>query len=337
MRYVVVGAGAIGGTVGAHMIRAGHDVLFVDAAKDHVQAINEKGLTIRGYGGEFTVKARAITPDQLPAEGTLEAVFLATKALATEAAVASFKEQVAPNGYVLSLQNGLNELVISRMIGAQRTVGCFVNFSADYIEPGVIHYGGPGAFYIGELDGAVTPRLEALQQVLSAWGKVAITDNIFGYLWGKQGYGAMLFATSLTNETMGDCIDQNRQLMVAIAREVLSVTQKLGVKALGFDGYDPDIYLSGDAAAINASLDRLVAIRAKDEKKHAGIWRDIVVRKRKTEVDHQPGIVAAEGEKLGLKLPLLKGIVRMIHEIEDGKRPLSTDNLVELAREGGLI
>lgn len=330
MRFVIVGAGAIGGTVGAYMIKAGHDVLFVDAAADHVRAINERGLTIRGYGGEFTVQAQAITPDQLSGLGQLDTVFLATKAQHTEAAVASFKEQLAPNGFVLSLQNGLNEIVISRLIGAERTIGCFVNFSADYIEPGLLHYGGPGAFYIGELDGKLTPRLEQLRQALSAWGEVKSTENIFGYLWGKQGYGAMLFATALTNETMGDCIDLHRSLMVAIAQEVLSVSQKLGVKVLGFDGYDPDLYLSGDWAAINASLDRLVAIRAKDEKKHAGIWRDIVVRKRKTEVDAQPGMVLAEGRRLGLELPLLAGIVRMIHEVEDGHRSLSVQNLTEL-------
>jgi 2-dehydropantoate 2-reductase len=328
MPYVIVGAGAIGGTVGAYLIRAGHDVLFVDAAADHVQAMGARGLTITGYGGAFTVPARAILPAQLT--GPLEAVFLATKAQHTEAALASVQPHLAPNGYVVSLQNGLNELTISRMIGAERTIGCFVNFSADYMEPGLIHYGGPGAFHIGELDGRITPRLEQLQQVLSAWGEVRTTDNIFGYLWGKQGYGAMLFATSLTNESMGDCIDQHRTLMVAVAREVLSVARLLGVKALGFDGYDPDLYLSGDEPAINRSLDRLVAIRAKDEKKHAGIWRDIVVRKRKTEVDAQPGMVLAEGRRLGLNLPLLDGIVRMIHEVEDGLRALTTDNLKEL-------
>jgi 2-dehydropantoate 2-reductase len=334
MRYVVIGAGAIGGTVGAYMIRAGHDVLFVDVDADHVKAINERGLTIRGYGGTFTVKAEAITPAEL--QGPLDVVLLATKAQATATAVASIEGLLAPDGCVVSLQNGLNEITISRMIGPERTVGCFVNFSADYVEPGLVHYGGPGAFYIGELDGTITTRLKALQDVLSAWGSVQMTDNIFGYLWGKQGYGAMLFATSLTNESMGDCIDQNRKLMVAIAREVLSVAKQLGVQVKGFDGYDPDLYMSGDEAAINASLDRLVAIRARDEKKHAGIWRDLVIRKRKTEVDQQPGMVLAEGERLGLKLPLLMGIVRMIHEVEDERRELSTENLVELAREGGL-
>lgn len=328
MPCTIIGAGAIGGTVGAHMIRAGHDVLFVDAALDHVSAINERGLTITGFAETFTVPAKATAPDQL--EGPLEAVLLAVKAQATDAAVEGILPKLAPHGFVVSLQNGLNELVISRMIGAARTVGCFVNFSADYLEPGLIHYGGPGAFVLGELDGCITPRLHQLQRDLSSWGPVTVTDNIFGYLWGKLGYAAMLFATALTNDSMGDSIDRNRDLMIALAHEVLAVAQALGVRPLGFDGYDPDVYLAGDDAAIQRSLDRLVALRHADQKKHSGIWRDLAVRKRKTEVNAQVGVVLREGERLGLRLPLLAGVEQMIHEIEDGKRGFSEENLAEL-------
>lgn len=328
MRYTIVGAGAIGGTVGAYMARAGHDVLFVDTAADHVAAINESGLTIKAFNETFTVHAPAITPDKLA--GPIGPVLLATKAIATEAAVRSVMPHLAADGFIVSMQNGLNELTIADLVGAERTVGCFVNFSADYLEPGLIHYGGPGAFYLGELDGSITPRLTELQRALSAWGPVELTDNIFGYLWGKQGYGAMLFVTALTNETMGDCIDQNRELMVEVAREVLTVAKALGVKPLGFDGYDPDLYMSGDWAAINKSLDRLVELRARDEKKHSGIWRDIVVRKRKTEVDSQVGAVVAEAKRLGIAVPRLEKLQALIHEIEEGKRQLSTDNLKEL-------
>jgi 2-dehydropantoate 2-reductase len=316
MPYTIIGAGAIGGTVGAHMIRAGHDVFFVDTALDHVAAIDKHGLTITGFAETFTAPAKAVAPDALV--GPLDTVLLAVKAPATEAAVGAILPKLAPHGCVVSLQNGLNELVISRMIGAERTVGCFVNFSADYLEPGLIHYGGPGAFVLGELDGRITPRLHQLQRDISAWGPVTVTDNIFGYLWGKLGYAAMLFATALTNDSMGDSIDRNRALMVALAREVLAVPKEAGVKPLGFDGYDPDVYLAGDDAAIQRSLDHLVALRHADQKKHSGIWRDLAVRKRKTEVNAQVGVVLREGERLGLRLPLLAGVERMIHEIADG-------------------
>ncbi|MCB0157924.1 MAG: hypothetical protein KDD83_07320, partial [Caldilineaceae bacterium] len=244
------------------------------------------------------------------------------------------------DGYVLSAQNGLNELVISEAVGPERTVGCFVNFSADYLEPGLIHFGGPGAFYIGELDGAITPRLRTLQEDLAHWGGgvVRMTDNIWGFLWGKQAYGAMLFATALTNESMGDGIDGYRTTMVRLAQEVLAVAAAEGITPLGFDGFEPEVIAAADPAALDAatqaSLDRLVAVRRRDQKTHSGVWRDLAVRKRRTEVDeHFPPIMAV-ARRHNIDTPLLARMVAMIHEIEDGDRPLSTENLDELALVG---
>ena len=77
--------------------------------------------------------------------------------------MSSFADRLDADGCVVSLQNGLNELVIARHVGEQRTVGAFVNFSADYLEPGLIHFAGRGTFVIGELNGERTPRLESLQ------------------------------------------------------------------------------------------------------------------------------------------------------------------------------
>src|SRR5579859_173015 len=237
MQYTVFGAGAIGGTVGAHMVRGGERVLFVDREVEHVRAMRAHGLTIRGFDETFTVQVTAVTPDELPDQ--LETVLLACKAPATEAAVQSFADRLAPDGCVVSLQNGLNELVIAKLLGEQRTIGAFVNFSADYLEPGLVHFAGRGTFQIGELNGAITPRLEQLRQALGHWGNVQVTDNIWGYLWGKQAYGAMLFATALTNDTMADAIDQHRRVCVELAREVLRVARALRVAPLGFDGFDP--------------------------------------------------------------------------------------------------
>lgn len=330
MRYTVFGAGAIGGTVGAHMVRGGEDVLFVDREVEHVRAMQGHGLTIRGFDETFTVPVQAVTPDNLPDQ--LETVLLACKAPATEAAVRSFKDRLDPDGCVVSLQNGLNELTIAREVGEDRTIGAFVNFSADYLEPGLIHFGGRGAFYIGELNGALTPRLKQLQQALAHWGNVQLTDNIWGFLWGKQAYGAMLFATALTNDSMADAIDQHRQVAVALAREVLRVAAALEVRPLGFDGFEPEAIGSADRAAVDASLERLIAVRHRDEKTHSGVWRDMAVRKRRTEVDAHFGPIVADAQRLGLDVPLLERMVAMIHEVEAGRRDFSGANLDELER-----
>src|SRR5258708_29089575 len=135
------------------MVRGGEQVLFVDREVEHVRAMRERGLTIRGFDETFTVRVEATTPDVLP--DRLETVLLACKAPATEAAVHSFVDKLAPDGCVVSLQNGLNELQIARIVGGERTIGAFVNFSAHYLEPGLIHFGGRGPVWIGRLDGSI--------------------------------------------------------------------------------------------------------------------------------------------------------------------------------------
>lgn len=331
-QVTVVGAGAIGGVIGAYLVRGGEDVLFVDIAEDHVAAINARGLTVKGFDETFTVPAQAVTPDQMPAR--LDVVILAVKAPATRTAMEQIAPRLAPEGYVVSAQNGLNEVIISQMVGPERTIGCFVNFSADYLEPGLIHYGGPGAFYIGELDGSRSPRIQALQRMLSHWhgGPVRITDNIWGYLWGKQAYGAMLFATALTNETMADAISAYRDVMVTLAQEVLAVAAAEGVAPLGFDGFEPDVLITAGGAELDASIERLVAVRRRDQKQRSGVWRDLAVRKRRTEVDEHFQPILRLAEQHGLQTPILASMVQMIHEIEEGKRPLSTKNLDHLRR-----
>ena len=322
MRYTVFGAGAIGGTVGAHMVRGGESVLFVDKDADHVHAMQSRGLTIRGFDETFSVRVEATTPDMLP--DRLETVLLAVKAPATQDAVRSFADRLAPDGCVVSLQNGLNELVISSIVGEQRTVGAFVNFSADYLEPGLIHFAGRGTFVIGELNGALSPRLQSLQRALGHWGNVQMTENIWGYLWGKQAYGAMLFATALTNDSMADAIDGHRVVMIALADEVLQVARALDVAPLGFDGFDP--------ADVAGCLDEVIAIRNKDEKSRSGVWRDMAVRKRRTEVDAHFVPIIQRAHELGLQVPLLERMVAMIHDIEEGRRDFSGANLEALAQ-----
>ena len=133
---VIWGAGAMGGSIGARLLRAGHDVLFVDTDDAHAAAIREHGLRITGPVDEFTVPADCARPDRL--DPGLRVVLLAVKAHHTAAALDALAPLLAPDGFVVSVQNGLNELEIADRIGAGRTVGCFVNFGADVLEPGVI-------------------------------------------------------------------------------------------------------------------------------------------------------------------------------------------------------
>ncbi|RJQ57849.1 MAG: ketopantoate reductase family protein [Desulfobacteraceae bacterium] len=329
MKLLIWGAGAIGGTIGAHLARAGHPVTLVDRAAEHVGAINRAGLEVSGPVARFTASMPAFTPDEVA--GRFETVLLATKAQDTADAARAILPYLSPDGYVVSAQNGLNELTLAEIVGPERTVGAFVNFGADYIEPGLIHYAGRGAFVLGELDGKITPRLEALRQTLLNFDDgVAITSNIWGYLWGKEAYGAMLFATALTDESIADAFaaPEYRDLYIALAGEVLSIAQARGVTPEAFNGFDPLAFAPGaDPAASARSLDELVAFNRRSAKTHSGVWRDLAVRKRRTEVDDQIGIIAAIGAQSDVPTPLIARLVELIHDIEDGRRPQSLTTL----------
>jgi 2-dehydropantoate 2-reductase len=332
-RCLIWGAGAIGGTMGAYLARAGHDVTLVDVVDEHIAAIRERGLHITGPIADFTQAMPAFTPAQLT--GEWDTIVLATKAQHTEDATLSLRPHLAPDGCVVSAQNGLNELTIARIVGAPRTVGAFVNFGADYLEPGVILYGGRGAVVIGEIDGQITPRVTAIHNAWCQFDERAIiTPNIWGFLWGKEAYGAMLFTTALTNESIADALAMPayRPLYIALAREILAVATARGVTPLGFDGFDPTAYLPGAPAdAPNESLDALVAHNRRSAKTHSGIWRDLAVRKRRTEVDAQLGIVVTLGAEAGVPTPITAQLVSLIHDIENGTRPQSLDTLAALA------
>ena len=329
MRLLVWGAGAIGGTIGAHLARTGHDITFVDQAEDHIAAIRATGLRITGPLAEFNVRVPAVTPDALV--GEFEHVVLAVKAQDTDAATRALTPHLSADGYVVSAQNGLNELVIKAIVGDRRTMGCFVNFGADYIEPGVIQYAGRGAVVVGEIDGRVTPRVEELHRALLDFEERAIvTRNIWGYLWGKLAYGAQLFATALTDDSIADALaaPAYRGVYIELAREVMRVADARGISPEGFDGFDPGAFTpDADRARSERSLDDMVAHNRRSLKTHSGIWRDIAVRRRRTESDAQLGPIVILGSEAGVATPTVGRLVELVHDVEEGRRTQSHETL----------
>lgn len=336
MRMTIVGAGAIGGTMGAYLARAGHEITFVDATEDHVQAINTRGLTIEARGETFTVRSPALRPDEMI--GPLGMVFLAVKTMHTDVAVRQIAPHLAGDGAIVSMQNGFNEERIAAVVGRPRTIGAFVNFGADYLEPGRIMYGGAGALYIGELDGAVSDRVRGLVDTLKAafLPNTQVTNNIWGYLWGKHAYGAVLKATALVDASIADVLADSmaRPVLANLAAEVLAVATAEGVRPEGFDGFEPLAFMfppQRNVADMEASLDALVAFNRRSLKAKSGIWRDLAVRKRKTEVESMVAELRTRAAQYSIPTPLVEALGRMILEIEAGTRQMSWDNIRVLA------
>ena len=306
---MVVGCGAIGGTIAAGLARDGHDVLVCDANPDVVSAVRANGIRIEGPVENFTARVTAVGPSDLP-ERLDGPVLVAVKAHHTAAAAALVAGRLAGDGFVVSMQNGLNTDLLAEAVGADRVVEACVNFGADAIAPGVILRGNRATLMIGETDGSVTERVRNLAADIT---DAQVTDTVLGYLWAKEAYGAMLTATAVSDLSIADALADPAyaRLMKELARQVLA---QAPVKPVPLDGFDPD--------DLDGSLERLTEFNRRSAKTHSGIYRDLAVLHRPTEV---PAILG------GLDGTLVPRVVELVQAIEQGRRLCTRENLDLLA------
>ena len=187
---------------------------------------------------------------------------------------------------------------------------------------------------VGEIDGTIGGRTEEMHQLLQVFEPDAVlTDNIWGYLWGKLAYGAMLFATAINNDSMADNFanPSRSELWVAIGREVMGLATKRGIQPVGFNGFNPMAYLPGASdLEAQASIEEMAEFNRGSAKTHSGIWRDLAVRKRKTEVTEQLGVLVKLANEVEYDVPLITTIIDLIHDIEDGVRDMSDETFAVL-------
>ncbi|WP_326807053.1 2-dehydropantoate 2-reductase [Streptomyces sp. NBC_01186] len=336
---IVVGGGAIGGTLAHALVRAGRPVTLIDADPAHVAALRAHGLRVlRPDGGSDVVEVDARTPEEFDGP-PLRRVLLAVKAQATEKAIGWIAPRLAADGFVVSVQNGFNEPLIAQHIGAERTVAAFVNIFADVQSPGVIRDGGPGALVLGEVGGAPAgERVRELVEVLRPGTGAVASDNVEGYLWAKAGFGAMLAVTALADDAMADLIDRHRPAMYAAAREVFDVADALGIRLEPFDAFEALAFRAGAGRGEREeAAGRLTAWLRTQAKDRSGIWRDLAVRHRPVEVTTHYETVFQEAAKAGVGTPVLREVIAGLRELEGHPERMAESRLDALDRlaEGG--
>lgn len=331
MKITIIGAGAIGGSVGAYLSLA-HDVLLVDTDVEHVARMNAVGLRISGIRPDRTFQVRACTPAELVEP--LGFVILAVKAQATEAALRVAAPLLAPDGFIVSMQNGLTEEDIARVVGSDRTIGCLVHFAADYLEPGHIQLASQYVVYLGELGGVISPRVKMVADVIGAAMPAIVTDNIWGWKWSKMCFLSLYFAGALLDVPMFEALTRReyRPTFSAMVTECVTVAHALGHGSLETYGrFEPRAFARGHTPEADAALDAMAVRDDSSLKIFSGMQRDIMVRKRPTEVDEIIGVVVRKARDLGIDVPLHREVLRQMKEIERGERRLGWHNLAELA------
>jgi 2-dehydropantoate 2-reductase len=319
VELTIVGAGAIGGLIGAHLWRAGHPVRLVDRERAHVAAIQAGGLEVAGHAA-FVARVPASEPEAVT--GPIQTLVLAVKTLHTEEALAPLVPHLAPDGWVISMQNGLEEGKIARLVGEARTAAALLSFGGYYDRPGRVVYSGPASLRVGELDGRLTPRVTALARALSDFHPAEATANIRGSRWGKLLLGTVYFATAMVDVDVVDLLDDAgaRRVLSGLVDEGLAVADALGVAVEPVDGFDPRTLRGGESesAAARATWDAHRAYWRRGVAKRTGIWRDLAIRRRRTEAAPILGALIAEAVRAGCPVPRVRAMLARYAALEAG-------------------
>lgn len=347
-RIAVVGAGALGGYVGGYLAHTGEDVTLIDMWPQHIEAIRSRGLELDGVTGEeqFTVtgaKTLHITEVQrLGIEQPVDIAFVAVKSYDTEWATTLIKPYLAPDGYVVSLQNCLNEEKIAAIVGSHRTLGVVASvISVNLHEPGRIRRtaekGGDRhtVFRVGEVNGVVTSRVRELVDLLARIDSCKPTTNLWGERWTKLTQNGMRNGVSAATGMTGSQCDNNpaiRRFAIQLGGEAIRVGRALGYDLEKMGKLLPDRVLAasqGDVEAL-AEVESIMMTRTASNPR-AGIQRPSMAQDmekgRRTEIRFMNGFVAEKGRLLGIPTPAHDRLTEVVTRVERGELPPAPANL----------
>ena len=305
MRIAVVGSGAMGSLYGGLLADAGEDVTLIDIWKEHVDAINTRGLKISGASGERLVRVKATTN---PAEvGTVDLIMIFVKAYDTKKAAQDALPMVGPETVFLTLQNGLGNVEqIEEVAGKGRVVAGATTHGSTLVGPGEVFHAGKGLTYIGELTGEITERVKRIAETFNRAGiETHISQNIQGIIWKKilinVGINAITAITGLRNGEIL-LVPEVKEIVRKAVLEAAEVAKAAGITV---EMEDPvaEVYKVAELTAKNKS----------------SMLQD-VERGRRTEIDAINGAIVRIGKQYGVDTPVNETLVAAVKGIEYAKR-----------------
>jgi 2-dehydropantoate 2-reductase len=338
-KLAVLGAGAIGSTIGGYLTRAGHDVTLIDLWPAHVEEMRRGGLKVTAQDEEFTVRVKAVhLADVCTLRERFDAVILSVKSYDSVWAATFIQPYLAPAGVLISAQNGINEDQVAPIVGYTRMIGCVVTIGAGLYEVGhVTRTNSPKrpSFALGELNGMLTPRLQELVTLLAPAGPARATTNLWGERWAKLTVNCMANPiagiTGMNNQEMRANPDVFA-LTVAVAGEALTVAQTLGVQVEPVGGIPAQAYLDAvSGVGVEALRGAWVEHGRSVGSGRPSLLQD-VMKGRRTEVDYLNGYVVRKGREVGIPTPMNQAIVEVAKRMERGELAQGPANLQLLTR-----
>ena len=342
----IIGAGAVGGYVGGYLTRAGEDVSLVDPWAEHVQRMRDQGLRLSGTQGEHIVQVNAMHLSEVQrfVRKPIDIAIICTKSFDTEWSALMIRQYLAPDGFVVSMQNGINEERIAGIVGWGRTVGCIVStISVNAVGPAhIMRFQQPGGkghmvFRVGEAHGRKTPRAAELARILSAVDSAGVTDNLWGERWTKLTANTvthgLLGATGLDNRSVLMERGKIHRLGVRLGAEAIAVGRAHGYQLGTVLGLDPENWI-GAAQREPGALERIDRglrdwMTTLIEPSRSSVGRD-VMRGRRSEIDFTNGLVADKAAEIGVPAPTHAAVTALVRRIDRGELAPDPANVADL-------
>ena len=330
------------------MVQAGEDVTFLDPWPEHVEAMRGRGLRVTHARDvpEFSVAARALhlTDAQgLAKEKPIDIAFVCVKSYDTAWATTLISQYLAPDGFVVSLQNCMNEETIAGIVGWGKTLGCIASsITVNLPDPGHIHRGAGKhgdahtVFRAGEVHGRTTRRAEEVCRLVGTADSAKVTENLWGERWSKLVTNVMGNGLSACTGLSGWQMLQNepvRRFATRLGSEAIRVGQALGYALEDIMHLPADIIAragEGDAAAMRSYEER----RFKDAKHTAAEQRPSMgqdmLKGRRTEIEFLNGFVVRAGDKLGFACRANAVLTDIVRRVERGELAADPRHITEL-------
>ena len=315
MTVAIVGAGAIGGLLGAHLARSGQSVILI-ARGPHLAAMKSRGVTVRHGGEEFT--AHPECTDDMNAISRSEVVFLTLKAHSIPGVAAAIGSALADGACVVGAQNGIpwwyfedRHLesvdpggVIAGSIPYRAVVGCIAYPAAQVVEPGVIEHLEGNRFSLGEPDGSRSERVVATSSMLVKAGfKAPIQTRIRNEIWLKVlGNATLNPISALTRATLVEIVTSpaTRDLVRMLMEEVDAVARAMG-------------------AEVPVSIEKRMQGAAATGAHKTSMLQDLEAG-RPLEVDALLGAVVELADGAGVPVPSLRAVYGLTKLLDEGRR-----------------
>jgi 2-dehydropantoate 2-reductase len=328
---LIIGAGGIGGITAAHISKSGFNVEVVDNLPGLAKKIEKEGLRVFGQTDTLLEKMNAFDSiNQVP--GKKDIILLATKAPALSKVTQEIQPLMKEDSVVVSLQNGICEEYLIQQLGKEHVIGCVVGWGATVHEPGRLEKTSTGHFTVGTLDGAKMNHFDTVVRLLETTAPVMVSENIFGCLYSKLIINSCITTLgAICGMMLGKMLSFRniRNLFIEIIREAVEVAKGAGINIEKY-GNKLDFYDFAEKSSPWANFMKHLKIRIigmKYRRLKSSSLQSLETG-RKTEIDFLNGYITQKGREVGVETPLNDLLVKLVKEIEDGKREISYSNFI---------